>query len=220
MTRPIVITGFMGCGKSKIASATPLSVYMEVGYSPAPPYAFGAGSFGDEVIKLAGGTNIFGTETSGGGYPAVSEERISTLGTFSSVSVGLEDAENPQKQKRAVITVAELPSQYLEQRPGFSTGDGKAPTTLPRELGPTAARLQATRPDHRARTGPTAAHAQRRTDGHRRRPRGRQLGNGRGSPAHHQAHRLRPRSRPRGGPAHGALLRPRGPSARRDRKMT
>jgi iron complex transport system substrate-binding protein len=62
--------------KSKVASATPLSVYMEVGYSPAPPYAFGAGSFGDEVIKLAGGTNIFGTETSGGGYPAVSDERI------------------------------------------------------------------------------------------------------------------------------------------------
>jgi iron complex transport system substrate-binding protein len=62
--------------KSKVASATPVSVYMEVGYTPAPPYAFGAGSFGDEVIKLAGGTNIFGTETSGGGYPAVSDERI------------------------------------------------------------------------------------------------------------------------------------------------
>jgi iron complex transport system substrate-binding protein len=62
--------------KSKVASAPPLSVYMEVGYTPAPPYAFGAGSFGDEVIKLAGGMNIFGTETSGGGYPAVSDERI------------------------------------------------------------------------------------------------------------------------------------------------
>jgi iron complex transport system substrate-binding protein len=62
--------------KSKVASATPLSVYMEVGYSPAPPYAFGAGSFGDEIIKLAGGINVFRSDSSGGGYPAVSDERI------------------------------------------------------------------------------------------------------------------------------------------------
>jgi iron complex transport system substrate-binding protein len=92
--------------KSKVASATPLSVYMEVGYSPAPPYAFGAGSFGDEVIKLAGGTNIFGTETSGGGYPAVSDERII--------------AANP-----AVIILTEDPSyggdpQQVAKRPGWA----------------------------------------------------------------------------------------------------
>ena len=92
--------------KSKVASATPLSVYMEVGYSPAPPYAFGAGSFGDEVIKLAGGTNIFGTETSGGGYPAVSDERII--------------AANP-----AVIILTEDPSyggdpQAVGKRPGWA----------------------------------------------------------------------------------------------------
>ncbi len=54
----------------------------------------------------------------------LSEDAVRSLGTFSSVSIALEDAENPHKEKRAVVTVAELPSQYLEQRPGFSTGDG------------------------------------------------------------------------------------------------
>lgn len=52
------------------------------------------------------------------------EERIATLGTFSSVSVGLEDADVPERRKRVVITVVENPSIYIEQRPGFSTGDG------------------------------------------------------------------------------------------------
>ncbi|MFT3769358.1 MAG: BamA/TamA family outer membrane protein [Minicystis sp.] len=52
------------------------------------------------------------------------EERVATLGTFSSVSVGLEDADVPERRKRVVITVVENSSQYLEQRPGFSTGDG------------------------------------------------------------------------------------------------
>lgn len=92
--------------KSKVASAAPLSVYMEVGYSPAPPYAFGAGSFGDEVITLAGGANIFGAETSGGGYPAVSDERII--------------AANP-----AVIILTEDPAyggdpQLVGKRPGWA----------------------------------------------------------------------------------------------------
>lgn len=53
-----------------------------------------------------------------------SEERIATLGTFSSVSVGLEDAEVPQRRKRVVITVVEQRAQYLEPQVGFSTGDG------------------------------------------------------------------------------------------------
>src|SRR5262249_42874885 len=51
-----------------------------------------------------------------------SEQRLAALGTFSSISVGLEDPEVPQRSKRVVITVAEQTSQYLEPRVGFSTG--------------------------------------------------------------------------------------------------
>jgi outer membrane protein assembly factor BamA len=53
-----------------------------------------------------------------------SEEQIATLGTFSSVSIALEDPEVPQQHKRVIITVVEQRSQYIEVRPGFSTGDG------------------------------------------------------------------------------------------------
>src|SRR5262249_27122661 len=53
-----------------------------------------------------------------------SEEGLAALGTFSSVSVGLEDPEVPQRSKRVVITVAEQTSQYLEPKVGFSTGEG------------------------------------------------------------------------------------------------
>ncbi len=53
-----------------------------------------------------------------------SEERIGSLGAFSSVSVGLEDPEVPQKQKRVLITVNEQVPQYLDPRVGFSTGEG------------------------------------------------------------------------------------------------
>jgi iron complex transport system substrate-binding protein len=62
--------------KSKVASASHPSVYMEIGYSPAPPYAFGGGSFGDELITDAGGVDIFHSDTDNGGYPAVSDESI------------------------------------------------------------------------------------------------------------------------------------------------
>jgi outer membrane protein insertion porin family len=53
-----------------------------------------------------------------------SEEQIATLGTFSSVSVALEDPEVPQGRKRVVITVTELPAQYIEPSGGFFTGEG------------------------------------------------------------------------------------------------
>lgn len=53
-----------------------------------------------------------------------SEERIAQLGTFASVSVGLEDPEVPDKSKRLVITVSEPKPQYIEPSLGFSTGDG------------------------------------------------------------------------------------------------
>lgn len=57
-------------------------------------------------------------------FARLSEERIATLGTFASVAISLEDPEVPQKDKRVIITVVEQPSQYLDPRIGFSTGEG------------------------------------------------------------------------------------------------
>lgn len=62
--------------KQKVANATPVTVYMEVGYSPPPPYAVGGGSFENEVLQDAGGSNVFAAKTENGGYPAVSVESI------------------------------------------------------------------------------------------------------------------------------------------------
>ncbi|MBM4357160.1 MAG: BamA/TamA family outer membrane protein [Deltaproteobacteria bacterium] len=53
-----------------------------------------------------------------------SEERIAALGVFSSVSLTLEDADIPQSKKRVIVSVVEQPTQYLEPRVGFSTGEG------------------------------------------------------------------------------------------------
>jgi outer membrane protein assembly factor BamA len=53
-----------------------------------------------------------------------SEERIATLGTFSSVSISLEDPQVPARRKIVIIEVQESVSQYLDLRPGFSTGEG------------------------------------------------------------------------------------------------
>jgi outer membrane protein assembly factor BamA len=52
------------------------------------------------------------------------EERIATLGTFASVSVSLQDAYVPARRKTVVIHVQERLPQYLDLRPGFSTGEG------------------------------------------------------------------------------------------------
>jgi outer membrane protein assembly factor BamA len=52
------------------------------------------------------------------------EERIATLGAFSSVQVGLENPYVPQRNKVVIITVVERPRQYTELAPGFSTGEG------------------------------------------------------------------------------------------------
>lgn len=52
------------------------------------------------------------------------EERIATLGTFSSVSVSLQDPYAPAHRKTVVVQVQERMSQYLDIRPGFSTGEG------------------------------------------------------------------------------------------------
>lgn len=53
-----------------------------------------------------------------------SEERLATLGVFSSVSVALEDPDVPQRRKRVVVTVVESGSFSLGTRLGFSTGEG------------------------------------------------------------------------------------------------
>jgi outer membrane protein insertion porin family len=52
------------------------------------------------------------------------QERIATLNVFSSIDVSLEDAYVPQARKTVVVTVVEHASQYVEVRPGLSTGEG------------------------------------------------------------------------------------------------
>ena len=62
--------------KAKVAGAPTVSVYMEVGYVAPTAYVFGGTSFGDELIRDAGGTNVFGGDSANGGYPSVGEESI------------------------------------------------------------------------------------------------------------------------------------------------
>lgn len=94
--------------KKKVASAPRVSVYMEVDDSaPGKPFVSGGGSFGNELIQDAGGTNIFASDTASGGYPQVSDESII--------------AANPQ-----VIVLTEDPKyggnpQLVYQRTGWSS---------------------------------------------------------------------------------------------------
>ncbi len=53
-----------------------------------------------------------------------SEERIAVLGPFSSVTIALENAEIPERDKHVIVTVAEDLPIYVEPRIGFSTGEG------------------------------------------------------------------------------------------------
>ncbi|HEU4407932.1 MAG TPA: POTRA domain-containing protein [Polyangiaceae bacterium] len=53
-----------------------------------------------------------------------SEELLATLGVFSSVTIALEDPEVPATRKNVVVTVVERRPQYLEFRPGLSSGEG------------------------------------------------------------------------------------------------
>ncbi len=52
------------------------------------------------------------------------QERLATLGVFASIQVGLVDAFVPAPRKTVVIDVVERDPQYVEVRPGFSTGEG------------------------------------------------------------------------------------------------
>ncbi len=52
------------------------------------------------------------------------EERIATLGVFSSVTISLDNPYVPQGKKTVLVTMVERPRQYTEFAPGFSTGEG------------------------------------------------------------------------------------------------
>lgn len=52
------------------------------------------------------------------------EERLATLGVFSAITVGFEDPYVPAREKVVVITLSERKPQYLDVRPGFSSGEG------------------------------------------------------------------------------------------------
>ncbi len=52
------------------------------------------------------------------------EEAIATLGPFTSVNVAMEDPFVAEREKTIVVSVVERVPQYIEVRPGFSTGEG------------------------------------------------------------------------------------------------
>ncbi len=64
--------------KNKVAGQSQHpSVYLEEDYStPGSPYTVGSGSKENDLIQEAGGVNIFGDNTSGAGYPQVSDEAV------------------------------------------------------------------------------------------------------------------------------------------------
>ena len=63
--------------KTTVAGTTTPKVLLEVDDStPGKPYVFGGGSFGDELLQDANGINIFHANTSGGGYPQVTDEAV------------------------------------------------------------------------------------------------------------------------------------------------
>ena len=52
------------------------------------------------------------------------QERVATLNVFSSVNVAMSNPLVPEADKTVVVTVTEVKPQYIELRPGFSTGEG------------------------------------------------------------------------------------------------
>jgi outer membrane protein assembly factor BamA len=52
------------------------------------------------------------------------EEHLATLGVFSTVHVGFEDPYVPAREKVVVVDVVERIPQYVETRPGISSGEG------------------------------------------------------------------------------------------------
>jgi iron complex transport system substrate-binding protein len=63
--------------KAKVVGTTAEKVLLEVDDSTAgKPYVFGGGSFGDELLQDANGSNIFHSNTTNGGYPQVTDEAV------------------------------------------------------------------------------------------------------------------------------------------------
>ena len=63
--------------KAQVAGTSAPKVLLELDDSvPGKPYVFGGGSFGDELLADANGSNIFHANNSGGGYPQVTDESI------------------------------------------------------------------------------------------------------------------------------------------------
>lgn len=63
--------------KAKVARTTAPKVMIEADDSvPGKPYVFGGGSFGDELILDANGIDVFRNDTSGGGFPQVTDEAV------------------------------------------------------------------------------------------------------------------------------------------------
>jgi iron complex transport system substrate-binding protein len=63
--------------KIAVAGTPAPKVLLEVDDSTqGKPFVFGGGSFGDELLQDANGINIFHDNTSGGGYPQVTDEAI------------------------------------------------------------------------------------------------------------------------------------------------
>jgi len=63
--------------KTAVAGTTAAPVMIELDDStPGKPYVFGGGSFGDELLQDANAQNVFHTNTSGGGFPQVTDEAV------------------------------------------------------------------------------------------------------------------------------------------------
>src|SRR5438105_959461 len=63
--------------KMKVAGTTPPKVMIEADDStPGKPYVFGGCSFGDELLQDANALDIFHDNTSGGGFPQVTDEAV------------------------------------------------------------------------------------------------------------------------------------------------
>ncbi len=63
--------------EATVAGTTAPKVMIELDDStPGKPYVFGGGSYGDQLLQDANGVNIFHSDTSGAGYPQVTDEAV------------------------------------------------------------------------------------------------------------------------------------------------